>query len=365
MGTPPLADAVAGALGDPDGVRLVQAPGRVNLIGDHTDYTGGWCLPVAIDRRCVVAVRPEADPRLRARSLDLAGSLDVDPGADPETVEPSWARFVVAAARGVRRAAPGGTVVVGSDVPLGAGLSSSAALSVALVLALAAEAPAPLALARAARDAEARATGVPVGLLDQMASVYGEAGAALLLDCDRLEVEPVPIPATLGIGVVHSGVTRTLAGSAYAERRAACEAAATRLGLRSLRDASLDVVADDPRARHVVSENGRVRAAADALRAGDLRAVGTLALASHASLRDDFEVSTPELDLLVELLVAEGALGARLTGAGFGGSVVAFAADSTIDAVLARAVDHYREQTDRPAAHFRVRPSGGAGPILR
>jgi galactokinase len=217
---------------------------------------------------------------------------------------------------------------VSSTVPVGSGLSSSSALAVAFAVALSVAAGVelpPEEVARACQRAETAATGVPGGIMDQLTSVRGRAGCALLIDCRTLEVSPVPL-GEVDLVVVDSGLPRRLAHSAYAERRAHCEAVAARLGVAALRDAALRQVEDDPRARHVVTENARVLAAADALAAGDAARVGRLMLESHASLRDDYEVSTPELDTLVDRLVAAGALGARLTGAGFGGSVVALAA---------------------------------------
>jgi galactokinase len=232
-------------------------------------------------------------------------------------------------------------VRVESTIPIGAGLSSSAAFEVGVALALCDAAGLgleTLELAVACRESEHLATGVPCGIMDQLASIAGRRDHALLIDCRSLEVVPVRLPADLAVLVVHSGVTRELAGSAYAERRRACEAVATRLGLRSLRDASSEQVADEPRARHVVSENARVLEAVRALQEGDAERLGELLSASHASLRDDFEVSTPELDALVAALEAAGALGARLTGAGFGGSVVAVARAGEAERILA-AVD--------------------------
>ncbi|HEV2310609.1 MAG TPA: galactokinase [Acidimicrobiia bacterium] len=357
-----VADVLDALGGEPATARVVRAPGRVNLIGDHTDYTGGLCLPVAIDRECLVAVRRTDVAGLTARSLNLDGTV-AWAGQPPrvESVEPAWGRFVAAAA--AISTEVGAALVVSSSVPPGAGLASSAALCTALVLALVPRPPSGHALATQARDVEVNATGVPVGLMDQLASVFGRVGAALLIDCRANTVEPVLLPPGLALAAVHSGLPRTLAGSAYADRRAGCEAAARRLGLASLRDASPAQVADDPLARHVVSENGRVLEAVDALHGGDTLRLGTLLAASQASLRDDFRVSTPELDLLVELLLEEGAIGARLTGAGFGGCVVALSRDEDQATVLARAVERYRRQTGLPAHAWAVRAADGAGPV--
>ena len=353
------AGVVVDALGGTAGATLVRAPGRVNLIGDHTDYNAGFCLPMAIDRDCVVGVRRDGSNRVRARSLDVEGHVAWT-GAPPSAVEPAWGRFVAAAAR--RAAVDGAEIVVASTVPVGAGLSSSAALCVALVLALDGERE-PAAVAEAARAVEVEASGVPVGLMDQLASVLGRADAALLLDCRDARVTPVPLPDGVRVGVVHSGLPRTLATSAYAARRAACEAVARRLGLAALRDATPDQVRDDPAARHVVSENARVLDAAAALRAGDVGRLGRLLVASHQSLRDDFAVSTPELDLLVELLLEEGAFGARLTGAGFGGCVVALTPPADEAGVLERAADRYASRTGLVPSAFPVRAAAGAGPM--
>jgi len=204
---------------------------------------------------------------------------------------------------------------------------------------------------------------VPCGIMDQLSSVAGVAGHALLIDCRSLSVEPIPLPRDLAVLVVHSGLARELAGSAYAERRAACEAVAARLGLRALRDATPDQVADEPRARHVVSENARVLAAAEALAAGRVAALGPLLRESHESLRDDYEVSTPELDALVAALEDAGALGARLTGAGFGGCVVALAAATDVQEVAERASGRYRAETGLQARSWVCRAAGGAGKI--
>jgi galactokinase len=227
------------------------------------------------------------------------------------------------------RPTEGATGTVSTTLPVGAGLSSSAALEVAVALALGFDGS-PVELARACQRAEHAASGVPSGIMDQLASAAGVAGHALLIDCTSLERTPVPLPPDVEVVVVHSGEARALAGSAYAERRRQCEAAEAEIG--PLRAASVDAATSlgDPvlrrRARHVVTENARVREAAAALAAGDVAAAGRAMTASHASLRDDFEVSTPALDRLVdELSATDGVHGARLTGAGFGGCVVALA----------------------------------------
>jgi galactokinase len=231
---------------------------------------------------------------------------------------------------------------------------------VALTVALAGDALDGVETARAASAAETLATGVPGGLMDQLASVFGVAGHALLIDCRDTTVTPVAIPSSIAVLVVHCGVPRTLVGSEYATRRAECEAVAAALGVRALRDATPAQVHDSPRARHVVSENDRVLATADALPRGDLSVLGPLLLESHASLRDDFAVSTPELDTLVDVLVASGAAGARLTGAGFGGCVVALAQRNHADDVLAKTTLRYRAATGIDATGFVARAVDGA-----
>jgi galactokinase len=346
-----------------------RAPGRVNLIGDHTDYNDGFVLPLAIGRECIVRSEARTDGRVRLRSLHH-GMPDVDVAADgsdqPADVEPHWGRYAAGVVRVLaERGRPpvGIDAVVSSTVPLGAGLSSSAALEVSLALALNHAAGfelEPLELARACQESEHVATGVPCGIMDQLASILGRRDHALLIDCRSLEVDYVPLPPDVDVLAVHSGVARTLELSEYAERRAACEAAARRLGVPALRDATLEQVADDPRARHVVTANARVLAAGKALAAGDVEAVGRLLSESHASLRDDFEVSTPELDALCAALEDAGALGARLTGAGFGGCAVALTRSQDTDRIVAAAAAAYRDATGLEPTPFVCRAAGGA-----
>jgi galactokinase len=341
----------------------------VNLIGEHTDYNGGFVLPLAIDRSCVIAARPAQT--VRVRSLDAVGELEIaaDGSADPTAVDPPWGRYVAGVVRELAirgRPDAGVDAVVSSDVPLGAGLSSSAALEVASALALQNvadwELP-PHDLAEACRAAEEKATGVPCGIMDQLVSIEGVDGAALLVDCRSLEVRDVPLPADLAVLAVHSGVSRGLADSEYAERRRACEALARRLGLESLRDATLGQVVDEPVGRHVVSENERVLEAATALAEDDRPRLGELFAASHASMRDDFRISTSELDVLVDVLVEAGAVGARLTGGGFGGCVVAVCAEERADAIAETATRRYRERTGCVPTVFVCRAVDGAGPL--
>lgn len=302
------------------------APGRVNLVGDHTDYTGGLACPVAVDLGTTVTLsRGGPSVALGSEGFDTCDvPLSV---ADPSVVTPAWARYV-AGVVSVLRPAVGGSGSVRTTLPVGAGLSSSAALELSVALALG-FAGSPMELARLGQAAEHAAVGVPSGLLDQIASAYGQAGHAMVIDFTSYQVRYVPLP-DVDVVVVDSGQPRTLAGSAYASRRADCERAAAVVG--PLRTATLDQVAaleDDGlrrRARHVVTENARVVAFATALEAGDLGEAGRLMGESHASLATDFEVTTPALDRLVaDLAATPGVYGARMTGAGFGGCVVALA----------------------------------------
>ncbi|MEO7428899.1 MAG: galactokinase [Acidimicrobiales bacterium] len=308
-------------------MRRAFAPGRVNLIGEHTDYTGGYVLPMAVQLGTTVELGARGRPEVVIASADeprrAAVALDV---IDPASVQPEWARFVAGVVAELRPV-DGGVGTVTTTLPIGAGLSSSAALEVAVALALGFEGTS-LDLALLCQRAEQRASGVPCGIMDPLASAAGVAGHALLIDCRMNEVTPVPLPADAEVVAVHSGQHRTLVGSAYGERRAACERAVAEIG--PLRDASLESLgsithpAVRRRARHVVTENARTLAFAAALRSGDLALAGSLMDESHRSLRDDFEVSTPVLDTLVERLRATpGVHGARLTGAGFGGCAVA------------------------------------------
>ena len=350
---------------------LYRAPGRVNLIGGQVDYHEGWVVSMAIDHDVTVRASARADGRVHAESRELEGVVEIaaDGSDEPASVQPAWGRTVagvarVLAARGRRGA--GATLEISSDVPIGAGLSSSAAFEVACALALtdlAGGAIEPRDLAFAAQESEHVATGVPCGIQDQMASVYGCAGHALFLDCRTLEIEQLPLPASLAVIVVHSGVPRVLEATPYAERRAESLEIARELGLRVLRDATLDQVRELPRGRHAVTEMLRVQQFAAALRAGDVGALGPLMLASHASSRDDMGVSIAELDILVDCLVDAGALGARLTGAGFGGCVVALADASRAEEIADAASRGYAARTERAPTAWVMHAADGAARV--
>jgi galactokinase len=361
------AERVAAELGRHEDVLWLRAPGRVNVIGDHTDYNDGFVLPLAIDRDCVVAARVADE--IRIRSLDVGGTIEMAPdGTTPvERMGPGWGRLAAAvvselAARG--RPPVGMDAVLSSDVPLGSGLSSSAAFEVACAVALAGVADwrwEPVELALACRAAEERATGVPCGIMDQLVSVAGRAGSVVLIDCRSLEMRVVPLPGRLGLLAVYSGQERALASSAYAERRRGCEALARAIGVPALRDAASSQVENDPLGRHVVSENARVLESVRALEEGDLARLGQLMTASHASLRDDFRVSTPELDTLVAVLIEAGALGARLTGGGFGGSVVAVCDVDDVALLVEATRTRYQTLTGLVAEAFVCNAADGAG----
>jgi galactokinase len=311
------------------------APGRVNLIGEHTDYNDGLCLPFAIDLGVTVTAEPLEGQELVARALDLGEEDRFEPGRR-ERAAPGWRAFVRGAA--VELADAGvelrpARLEISADLPRGAGLSSSAALTVALCLALCAVSGAPepdrLELARLCSRVENDWVGAPTGLLDQVASLFGQEGHAVRIDMRTLEVTAVPLE--LGDHVLvtlDSGAERELAASGYSERRAECRAAARELGVGSLREA---VPADaerlpEPlgrRVRHVLSENARVEAMVDALRRRDPAEAGRLIDASHRSLRDDYEASVPAVERAVERAKGAGAAGARMVGGGFGGHVLA------------------------------------------
>ena len=313
-----------------------RAPGRVNLVGDHTDYTGGLALPLAIG----LGVEVRGD---RASDWVMLGSSSMDGVAevgltvdDPAAATPDWARDVAAVVAELRPD-DGLSGTVDATLPPGRGLASSAALEVAVALALGAPADDPEALARLCQRAEHRATRVPTGIMDQLAILAAVEGSLLRMDCRSLELTPVPLPEGVEVAVADPGQFRALDGSAYADRVAECARAEAELGpLRDATAADAETLADPTlrrRARHVVTENARVDAVAAALEAGDVRSAGQLMVASHASLRDDYEVSTPALDELVQALRGSpGVHGARLTGAGFGGCAVALCApDARLD----------------------------------
>lgn len=361
---------------------IVRAPGRVNLIGEHTDYNQGFVLPVAIDRATYIAARPREDRQivLYAADLDQSDSFTLD--SIERSAERPWSNYVRGVVKGLQAAnhsLEGANLLITSDVPRGAGLSSSAALEVATGytfqllnrLDILGEM-----LALLAQGAENSFVGVQCGIMDQFISALGAADHALLIDCRDLTYRTVPLPQDVNIVVCDSQIERTLAGSAYNERRAECAEAVRLLKqhlpqIYSLRDVSLEQFqryADDlpatvrARARHVISENERVLRGADALEAGDLAAFGQMMNESHASLRDDYAVSIPELDVLVAAAQQQpGCYGSRLTGAGFGGCTVSLVAASDAPAFAQAVAAAYRGATGRETTIYICRASSGVG----
>ena len=337
-------------------VARANAPGRVNLIGEHTDYHEGYVLPATIALRTRVEVHRRSDTRVRATSTAYLGvSAEYRLGA--EAACGGWIDYVqgvtfALARRGVELA--GFDVYIDSDLPAGAGLSSSAALLVGLLRGLRTLFGLPfdnVDIARIAHAAETDFVGAPVGLMDQTVCSLGQAGTALFIDTRTLRVETLPLPVGLDLAVIDSGITHRHAGGEYQERRLESIQAAAILGVPHLRDVSADDLERHPtlpgllhrRARHVISENARVLEAVVALRSNDLVLLGRLLIASHASLRDDYQVSTPDVDTLVEVAQRNPAVyGARLTGGGFGGAVIVALKSGSTSAAIDIAVEYSR-----------------------
>jgi len=362
--------------------RVYRAPGRVNLIGEHTDYNDGFVMPIAIDRATTATMTPRDDRRIVARSGRAAVTVSLDDV--PARPGGSWIEYIRGVAvilerRGHRLG--GADVEIESDVPTGAGLSSSAALEVSAgfgLLDLAGHAIDLTELARACQLAEHEFVGTRCGLMDQFIACHGRAGHALMLDTRTLEPEWLPIPSGVRVLVCNSMTRHAHATGGYNERRADCEAgvhvlAARRPEIRALRDvllADLEAArADMPdrvyrRCRHVVTENARVLRAAGALASGDLEAVGALMVESHRSLRDDFEVTTPGIDALVDAaLGCDGVYGARMTGGGFGGCAIALVDEPSAAAVAAGVQQRYRDVTGLRADIYPCTPSAGVSRI--
>jgi galactokinase len=364
---------------------VYRAPGRVNLIGEHTDYNDGYVLPCAIDFHTLVAAAPRADGQVRVVALDHGAATDTFPVAREleRRSDADWPNYVRGVVRALARLglAPGGAdLAIAGDVPQGAGLSSSASLELALLGALQALNPALAGLdgarlARLGQQAENEFVGCNCGIMDQLIAALGVAGHALLVDCRTLATEPVPLPDGVAVLIAHSRVRRGLVDSAYNERRAQCQAAAQHFGVAALRDVDETMLGAaegrlDPlvlrRARHIVTENRRVLAARAALAAGDLAALGAEMAASHTSMARDFEITVPAIDRLVEVLQQaigrEG--GARMTGGGFGGCAVALLPHERVPAVRAALEAGYRSPEGLPATVYLCRATAGMGPLV-
>jgi galactokinase len=339
-----------------------DAPGRVNLIGEHTDYSGGFVLPVAIPQRTRVELATRVGPLVRAWSANV-------PSIEPREIEEyrlgeeepghGWVDYVQGVTEALRKAEyslRGFDLRIESDVPYGGGLSSSAALEVSLLRALREAFHLDLddvRLAQIGQKAENDLVGAPVGIMDQMASSLGDETTALFLDTRNLTYERIPLPAQCELLVIDSGISHSHAGGEYKTRRRECETAAELLGVPQLRDMGIQEIWRlallpeplDRRARHVITENARVRSAVAALRERDLPRLGKLLAASHESLKNDFEVSLPQIDRLVELAEKEpDVYGARLTGGGFGGAIIAIADRGTAQAAGERIARRYGEE---------------------
>lgn len=346
--------------------RLYRAPGRVNLIGEHTDYNQGFVMPAAIGLYCWVAIAARGDRRLQVYSSEFESTVSVELDDTAISRRGDWSDYVVGTALALESSGYklcGANVVVRGQVPIGSGLSSSAAIEVSTGYALLDVSKQKIDLKRlalACRQAENEFVGARVGIMDQFISTHGRAGHALMLDCRSLESKALPIPPGVLLGICNTGVKHQLAGGEYNVRRAQCEEGVRRLssvlpGVQALRDVTLHQLEQHMellpeviyrRCRHVVTENERVLQAADASLKGNLSALGTLMAESHRSLRDDYEVSCAELDSMVEIAVAQpGVIGARMTGGGFGGCTINLVHADAAEAFKASVAAEYEKRT--------------------
>jgi galactokinase len=363
--------------------RLVRAPGRVNLIGEHTDYNDGFVLPAAIERDVLMAAAPSGGSSLVVVTTDFERQAEFDLEHLAPSEEQAWANYVAGVAWALKdagHAVGGARLALQSTIPHGSGLSSSAALELATASALQSLFDLDIArpaLAQLCQRAENQFVGMPCGIMDQFIAALGRDGHALLLDCRSLAYEYVPVRGA-ALVVAHSGVRRELVGSEYRDRRSQCESAVAKLaevlpGIRALRDVSpsdldrhsnLLSPVELRRARHVVTENERTVRAAQALKTGDFEEFGRLMLSSHESLRLDYEVSCAELDVLVKLAMdTPGVYGSRMTGAGFGGCTVTLARPETVAAVVEGLARRYREETGIEPMVFASAAAAGAAEV--
>jgi len=356
---------------------LARAPGRVNLIGEHTDYNDGFVLPAAINRAIYVAARPRDDSDVHFVSTDFDSQtlFSLDNLDDPDL--PAWSKYPRGAlwwlgSQGYT--VPGFDAVIGGDIPVAAGLSSSAAVEVVMLelgLALAGATLPQVDKALAGVEIEHQFIGMPCGVMDQMASAMGVAGHALLIDCRSLETSTIPIPAGVSLVIMDTRKQRGLVDSEYALRREQCEAAAQLLGVPALRDANREMLEAARaqlgdvlyrRAHHIITENLRVNATTMALRGGGLKTAGQAMRQSHASLRDDYEVSCYELDVMADLASAQpGCYGARMTGAGFGGCAVALVQNEAVPQFIEAVTPAYTEETGLDPQIYVTQAADGSG----
>ena len=363
---------------------VVAAPGRVNLIGEHTDYNEGFVLPMAIERHIVIAAdsNTSREVTLHSDTTGETASFGVHPKV--ERGEPGWSNYVrgvIAGFQKRKQKVPGFDAVIESTLPYGGGLASSAALEVAtatLLEAMTGQTLDPIAKAQLCQRAEHDFAGVPCGIMDQFTSILARENHALLLDCRSRTTTPVPMTnPEVAVLIVNTNIRHKLAESEYAKRRSQCEAAARALKVTALRDATPAALNKaqkqmEPvvfrRARHVITENERTVQMAKAIQASDWPAVGQLMYASHASLRDDYEVSCPELDAVVEVAralgAAAGVIGCRMTGGGFGGCAVSLVKTEAVQRITRRLDEDYEKKTGRQTTIFSSRPAAGAR-ILR
>lgn len=363
-------------------ISRVSAPGRVNLIGGHTDYNEGVVLPMAIDRRVVVAGRPRDDETVRVHSLDFDQTVTFDLGSTAHIEDCTWANYVMGVAVRLRDRGHdlgGAELVVNGDVPMGGGLSSSAALEVSVAEGFAALHDLQVdaeELVAVCWEAETEFVGVGCGIMDQYTSVFGKADSALFLDCRARDHEVIPFPADqASVIATDTNVQHELADSAYNDRVASCQEGVDLLDdaldveVSALADVSVEAfethAASLPetvrkRVRHVVYENERVRKAADALRASDFDRVGDLLTESHVSLRDDYEVSASELDAVVDVAADQaGVFGSRMTGAGFGGCAISLVRPDRVESATSGIREGYRDRTGIEADVYACNPDGG------
>ena len=339
---------------------IVRSPGRVNLIGGHTDYNDGFVLPMAINYATWIAFRPRQDDRVEVMSLDMDDTIEFNL-KNLEKSKSGWGEYVKGVAWALKEKGfvlKGWEGILIGNVPIGAGLSSSASieLSVAKAFSLASGFEwDPVEIAKAAQHAENEWVGMKCGIMDQLISAAGKKDSALLIDCRSLELRSIPFPSNIVAVILDTNTRRGLVDSAYNERRNQCESAASFFGVLKLRDVSLEdfnkrkeemELLERRRAQHVITENNRVLESVDAMESGDAALLGELLNAAHKSISEDYDVSSNELNAIVEIAQAQpGCFGARMTGAGFGGCAVALVDKSHLDEFLVEVVEEYKERT--------------------